>query len=120
MSDAELRALLVDCLRLWGVEGSTRVDDSGIHIVVGDGVYTLQRAEPEFRPVRWLLQTPERRVANRPPRPAPSIVALLTALRNALGAESGNKLRIGTGGSPATQPEHYAGSTILDTPGPPL
>jgi hypothetical protein len=48
-----------------------------------------------MRPVRWLLHTPERRASNRPPRAAPSIVALLTALRNALGAESGNRLRIG-------------------------
>jgi len=48
-----------------------------------------------MRPMRWLLQTPERRAADRPPRAAPSIVAVLTALRHALGAEGGNKLRIG-------------------------
>ena len=41
---------------------------------------------PDMRPVRWLLQR-RRRAANRPPRAAPSIVALLAALRNALGAE---------------------------------
>ncbi len=55
----------------------------------------MQRAPVDMRPVRWLLQTPERRAANRPPRAAPSIVAVLTALRNALGAEGGNRLRIG-------------------------
>jgi hypothetical protein len=66
-----------------------------VEVVVDGRSLLLQRAPVDMRPVRWLLQTPERRAANRPPRAAPSIVAVLTALRNALGAEGGNKLRIG-------------------------
>jgi hypothetical protein len=49
----------------------------------------------DMRPIRWLLQTPERRAADRPPRAVPSIVALLAALRNALGGDAGSTLRIG-------------------------
>ncbi len=66
-----------------------------MQIDAANGTFLLLRAPSDMRPVRWLLQTPERRAANRPPRAAFSIVALLTALRNALGAEAGNKLRIG-------------------------
>ena len=72
------------------------VRPDGTEIVANAGTYLLQRAAAAImRPVRWLLHTPERRAANRPPRATPSIGAALTALRNALGAETGNKLRIG-------------------------
>jgi hypothetical protein len=97
MTDAELRALLIDCLALWDVRGRVAADDSGVVISTDNGCYLLRRAAPDMHPVRWLLQTPARRIANRPPRAAPSIGALLTALRNALGAEGGNRLRIGLG-----------------------
>jgi hypothetical protein len=90
LSDAELRALLNDCIALWGVKAHVTVGAQGIEIVVDDAVYLLQRAPAELRPVRWLLHRPD-----RGPRAAPSIVALLAALRNALGADAGNKLRIG-------------------------
>lgn len=63
-----------------------------------DGLFTVQQAPPDMRPVRWLLQTPPRRAADRARRAAPSIGALLSALRNALGAERGVALRIGAGG----------------------
>jgi hypothetical protein len=96
-TDAELRALLIDCLALWDVRGRVSASDDGMTIVTDDGTYLLRRAAAEIRPARWLLQTPARRAANRPPRAAPSIVALLTALRSALGAEGGNRLRIGMG-----------------------
>ena len=97
MTDSELRALLIDCLVLWDVRGRVAANDSDIAISMDDGIYTVQRAASDMLPARWLLQTPARRTANRPPRAAPSIVALLTALRNALGAEGGNRLRIGMG-----------------------
>ena len=99
-SDAEIRALLIDCLSLWNVRGRVAAGDDGIAISAGDGLYLLQRAPSDLGPVRWFLQTPARRAARRPPRAAPSIVALLAALRNALGAEGGNRLRIGMGASP--------------------
>ena len=91
----EVRALLTDCVTLWGVDASAAACTDGVDITARDGTYLLQRAPPDMRPIRWLLRTPERQAANRPPRAAPSIVALLTALRNVLGAESGNRLRIG-------------------------
>jgi hypothetical protein len=97
MTDAEMRALLIDCLTVWGIPASVLAGDTGLQIAAQDGIYVLHRAAPEMRPARWLLQTPARQAANRPPRAAPSIVALLTALRNALGADGGNRLRIGIG-----------------------
>ena len=95
MTDAELRGLLRDCLTLWDVDGKVTATDAGMAIGTPDGQYTLQRAAPDMRPVRWLLQTPARAVAGRPPRAAPSIVAALSALRNALGGAGGANLRIG-------------------------
>jgi hypothetical protein len=91
MTDAELRALLLDCLSLWGVKGRVEAADPGMRIIAGTTTLAVERAPADMRPVRWLLHRP-----NRAPRVAPSIGALLTALRNALGAESGNKVVIGT------------------------
>jgi hypothetical protein len=95
MSDAELRSLLRDCLLMWDIAGTVTVGDDGMAIETKSGRFILQRAAPDMRPVRWLLQTPERAAAGRPPRAAPSIVAALSALRNALGAAGGASLRIG-------------------------
>jgi hypothetical protein len=90
MTDTELRMLLLDCLSLWGQKGRVEVHDAGMQVTVDTTTLQIGRAPTDMRPVRWLLHRP-----NRPPRVAPSIGALLTALRNALGAEGGNKLRIG-------------------------
>ena len=80
-------------LTLWGVEShASRLTTSCRNRHELATRYVCNARRPDMRPVRWLLQTPERRAANRPPRATPSIVALLTALRNALGAERGNKL----------------------------
>lgn len=98
MTDAELRGLLVDCLTLWGIAGKITPEADGLAIATTDGSFLLQRAPHDLRPVRWFLQTPARRSAGRQPRAIPSIVALLSALRNAVGAEGGGTARIGTGG----------------------
>jgi hypothetical protein len=82
------------------VHGRVAAQDDGIAVTAADGLYLVQRAPADLRPARWFLQTPSRRAAHRPPRAAPSIVALLGALRNALGAEGGNRLRIGMGAPP--------------------
>ncbi len=95
MTDAELRSLLVDSLALWDIAGRVTAGEAGLEIGTTDGVFLLQRAPAGLRPVRWLLQTPVRAAAGRPPRAAPSIVAALTALRNAIGADSGPTLRVG-------------------------
>jgi hypothetical protein len=95
MNDAQLRALLLDCLGLWDVQGTITVREDDIAIATQAGVFTVARADPALRPVRWFYQTPERVAANRPPRAAPSVVALLAALRNVLEGAGGNRLRIG-------------------------
>jgi hypothetical protein len=98
VTGAELRGLLMDCLMLWGIDGRVAAGAAGLEIRTTDGLFIVQHAPPDMHPVRWLLQTPPRRTAGRPPRAAPSIGALLSALRNALGAERGISLRIGAGG----------------------
>jgi hypothetical protein len=98
MTDAELRGLLIDCLTLWGIDGKLAIGEAGMELRTLYGLFVVQHAPSDMHPVRWLLQTPPRRAANRPPRAAPSIAALLSALRNALGAERGISLRIGAGG----------------------
>ncbi len=97
MTDAELRGLLLDCLKLWDVSGRVTVRDAEVAIDTPSGVFTVARAEQSLRPVRWFYQTPERAAANRPPRAAPSIVALLSALRNAMEGTGGDRLRVGGG-----------------------
>jgi hypothetical protein len=97
MTDAQLRSLLLDCLTLWDVAGKVTVHDNGLMIETPDGAFTITRAEPDLRPIRWFYQTPERAAARRPPRPAPSIVALLSALRNAMAGAGGDRLRVGGG-----------------------
>lgn len=95
MTDAELRNLLLDCLTLWSIAARVDATDAGLILHAPDGAYTVQQAPEDLRPVRWFLQTPERAAAHRPPRAVPSIVALLSALRNAIGAEGGARARIG-------------------------
>ena len=96
MTDAQLRSLLLDCLKLWEVKGKvTAGDTSGLAIETPNGLFKVARADHELRPVRWFYQTPERAAAQRPPRAAPSIVALLSALRNAMEGTGGDRLRIG-------------------------
>lgn len=97
MTDAELRVLLLDCLTLWGIEGRVEAAGDGLAVIVRGARFRVCRADPDLRPVRWFLQTPEREAAGRPPRAVPAIGALLTALRHALGADPGMRLRIGTG-----------------------
>ena len=97
MTDAELRGLLIDCLSLWRIDGRVAACDAGVEVRTMDGAFVVQRADADMHPIRWLLHTPSRRAANRSPRVASSIGALLSALRNALGGERGVSLRIGTG-----------------------
>ncbi len=96
MTDAELRALLLDCLALWKIDGRVEAADDGLAVIVRGERFLVRRAGADLRPVRWFLQTPERAAAGREPRAVPAVGALLTALRNALGADPGTRLRIGT------------------------
>ena len=94
MTQSELRNLLLDCLALWQIDGRITAEDPGLEIRTMEGVFFVQGAAPDQHPVRWLLQTPPRRLAGRLPRATPSIGALLRALRHALGADQGVALRI--------------------------
>jgi hypothetical protein len=95
VTDAQLRVLLLDCLKLWEIDGKITAADPGLLIHTPVGLFTVARAAPDLRPARWIYQTPERAAAQRPPRAAPSIVALLSALRNTMGGTGGDRLRIG-------------------------
>lgn len=97
VTDAQLRSLLVDCLTLWEVKGRVFVREADVAIETPGGMFTVGRADAGLRPVRWFYQTPERAAAGRAPRAAPSIVALLSGLRNAMGGTGGDRLRIGGG-----------------------
>jgi len=97
MTDPELRALLRDCLTLWAVSGRVDVSAGIATIETAAGRFVLTPAPSDLRPVRWLLETPERRALGRPPRAIPSVVAALSAIRNALGIAGGSMLRIGGG-----------------------
>jgi hypothetical protein len=94
VTPANLRALLRDALRLWGATGSVTVADGYVAIVRPEGEFHIA---PGPAPTRWFLQTPDRAAAGRPPRPSPSITALLTTLRAALGVARGGAARIGPG-----------------------
>jgi hypothetical protein len=95
MTDAQLRALLLDCLKLWEVKGTVTVRETDLAIATSGQLFTVSRADPDLRPVRWFYQTPERAAARRSPRAAPSVVALLAALRNAMEGTGGDRLRVG-------------------------
>lgn len=94
MTPADQRALLRDALRLWDIPASVTVEATHIAITRPEGTF---RITPGPAPTRWYLQTPEREAAGRPPRPTPSITALLSALRAALGLPRGTPARIGPG-----------------------
>lgn len=97
MKTAQLRALLRDCLTLWDVTGVVSIVEDEVRIDTDAGRFSIAPAEPDLRPVRWFYQTPERAAAGRPPRAAPSVVALLAALRNAMEGAGGDRLRVGGG-----------------------
>ena len=94
MTQTELSALLRDCLKLWEAEGRVTAQAGGLMIIRAEGRYTITRGPV---PTRWFLQTPARAASGRPARPAPSITALLTALRAALDIAAGTSARIGLG-----------------------
>jgi hypothetical protein len=106
ITDAELRGLIMDCLRLWEAGGNvtaaqpritrrsagaargfiqaTRCEQTTDGLRVGACV--VRRGEA---PMRWLVQTPART------RAAPSVVALLSLLRREVGVTDAPRLRVG-------------------------
>ena len=84
-TEAELRSLLVDCLVLWEVTGGVIAGADGL-LVAGRCVV---RGGPA--PTRWFV------TADGRTRPVPSVVALLAAVRRALGVAPGVRARVGVG-----------------------
>lgn len=91
ITQAELAALLRDLLAVWGVEG--RLDAEPDHLRLRTTTATLA-IRPGPPPTRWFLATAART------RPHPSLPALLTAIRQALGLAPGAKARVGPGAAP--------------------
>ena len=87
MTEAELRALLADCLMLWGVAGRAAATGDGVVIEAAAGTVRIAPADPALRPVRWFVRTPELVAAGRPPRAAASIAAVLGVVRAAVSAQ---------------------------------
>ncbi len=79
MQQSELRALLTDCVRLWGAEVRLEVEEDGIALEGAGGRFVLREALANQRPARWVLRLPDGRT-----RMLPSITAVLTTLRNGL------------------------------------
>ena len=94
MTPADLRALLRDALKLWSIRAHVTVEPTHLAITHNQKTYRITQGPA---PTRWFLQTPDREAASRPPRPTPSITALLTARRAALGVPRGGSARIGPG-----------------------
>ncbi len=95
MTPADLRGLIADCLRLWGIWGRCAARGDGVEVRTMSGLFLhIRQAHAAERPARWMLETTGGAV--RPPRPAASIVGLLGALRKALGGgTAGPALKVG-------------------------
>lgn len=87
-TNAELRTLLLDCLKLWDVEGRVEAHADGLAVTAAG---TRVLVAPGPAPTRWFITQGART------RPMPSVVALLSALRRALGLPAGTRARVGQG-----------------------
>ena len=91
-TDAELRALLLDCLQLWDIGGRVTATEDGLRVEADGQVCHVRRGTGV---ARWTITVGERT------RPVPSVVALLSAVRRALGVAPGVRARVGAGAEPA-------------------
>jgi hypothetical protein len=97
------RALLADSLAVWRVRGAVQAGEPPAVAVIHaeDGtVVRVERASESERPVRWWvrwhgLNAAAQGAGATRSRPCTSAVGLLRAVREALGAEGGRRLRIG-------------------------
>ena len=90
--DAELRALLADCLKLWATEGNVTAGEDGMRVQTGQGHCVVRSGAA---PARWLV------TAGGRTRAVPSVVALLSAVRRTVGVAPGVRARVGAGAGPA-------------------
>lgn len=87
---AALRALLQDCLLLWGVDGQARWDGGDLSLTAAGRRVAVRPAGVAERPARWFLQAGD----SARLRPCLSITGLLTAVRAALDAPTSRRLHI--------------------------
>jgi len=86
ISRAELRGLVADTVAVWGGAGLVSWEGDALRVAAADGRAACIVAEG---PLRWLLTVEGRRA-----RPCASVVALLAALRDAVGPERAPALRM--------------------------
>jgi len=110
---ALLRTVLVETLQLWGVAGRLEGGEVPViaRIVANDGtVITIEQA-PEGLPFRWTVACRAAHEARgsareKRPRPCPSVLGVLNAVRAALGVDRGIAVRVAP--APARAPVQHA------------
>jgi hypothetical protein len=88
-----VRAFLADSLALWRVAGTVAAGEPPTVAVIrteAGAIVSVERLVGADIPFRWIVRTGGSERA----RPCASLVGLLNGLRNALGVERGNALRI--------------------------
>ncbi len=106
---ARVRALLADSLMVWRVRGEVAAGEPPAVAVIRaeDGTVVWVEPAPESEsPIRWWVRwhVPGAAAQALPAprsRPCTSAVGLLRTVREALGAEGGRRLRIGSAGGGA-------------------
>jgi hypothetical protein len=91
LSQTELRVLLRDILEVWGLDATLTAEPDHLRLQTATVTLAIRQGPA---PTRWFLATPTRT------RPHPSLPALLTALRQALGLPPGARARVGPGAAP--------------------
>jgi G3E family GTPase len=107
VTETELRGLITDSLKLWGVWGRCVSTGDGLLVSTALGRRVLvRRAHAPERPARWIMQIlSDKSGAAGLGRPAASVIGLLGALRKALGGrQTGRALRIVPSAGPASPP----------------
>src|SRR5688572_29710326 len=98
MDNPRLFTFLAESFELWGVRATVEPAEAPIVAAIhaSDGsVISVERITQEGMPFRWIVR---RRGANDAAdgrqRPCGSLVGVLSAIRNALGVDRGNPVRI--------------------------
>lgn len=92
---ARLDQLLIDSLALWQVDGKVEPGAAPVAAVINSSACTIwvERAADDA-PWRWLVRWRSADMREARARPCVSLVGMLNALRDALGVERGNALRV--------------------------
>ncbi len=92
---ARLDQLIADSLALWQVDGTVESGAAPVAVVIYSGGCTVwvERAANDA-PWRWFVRWRSADMCADRSRPCVSLVGMLNALRDALGVERGNALRV--------------------------